>query len=311
MLLKQLLLFNELHPYASFREAASALQMPESTIRTAIHQLENELHCTLLMTDQRGIHWTPTAEKLFLHTERLVGQTRALYRLPDLLNEAFSQCITIASGTHYGSQLLTELITDILNDYPTARFALSTLDNQTLLQRLVAQTIDFALLRIHDIEAPLLNGTLHSLSLNITPLYNDQICFLVGPTHPLYTKAAAPLRDILRASRLVSKDPVDHLTTTFFQRNGYDNNILQISNIVSLRHLIAVTNYVSWQSIAAAENSQACYHDHLHILNISDYDWRCTAYSVYSKNPTFGERILHEKLLEKISVHAGKERPIS
>lgn len=300
MLLKQLLLLNALRPYASFREAASALQMPESTLRTTIHQLEDELNCTLLVTDQHGIHWTPVAAKLWPHIETLSKKTRSLHRLPDLLSEAFSQCIALASGTHFGSLLLTELMAEMLIDYPSAHFSLTTLDNQTLLQRLVAQTVDFALLRIHDIEAPILNGTLHGLPLDTTPLYEDEMCFLVGPSHPLYKQKTAPLGDILRSSRLISKDPTDSLTATFFRKHGYDNVILQLSNIISLRHLVAATNYASWQSMAAASNSLSRYKDQLHILAISDVHWQCTVYSVCSKMPTFGERILSEKLMEKI-----------
>lgn len=309
MLLKQLLLFNALRPYASFREAASALQMPESTLRTTIHQLEDELGCRLLITDPQGIHWMPVAHNLWTHTETLSKKTRALHRLPDLLSEAFSQCIALASGTHFGSLLLTELMAEILNDYPSAQFSLTTLDNQTLLQHLVAQTVDFALLRIHDIEAPILSGTLLGLPLETTPLYEDEMCFLIGPSHSLYGQDSAPLGDILRSSRLVSKDPTDALTATFFRKHGYDNVILQISNIISLRHLVAATNYASWQSIAAAANSLMRYQDQLHVLTVSDVRWHCTVYSVCSKTPTFGERILSEKLIDKIAtITEGRNR---
>lgn len=311
MLLKQLLLLNDLRPYTSFREAASALQMPESTLRTAIHQLEDELGCTLLLTNQRGIHWTPVAEQLWPHTESIAKKTHALYRLPDLLSEVFSQRIAIASGSHFGSLLLTELMAEILAEYPNAQFSLATLDNQTLLQQLVAQKIDFALLRIHAVEAPLLNPALQSLPLDTTPLYNDHMCFLVGPCHPLYNRTSASFHEILESSRLISKDKTDPLTATFFRKHGYNNVILQMSNIVSLRRLVAATNYASWQSLSAARNSLRRYHDQLHILEISDLPWPCTAYSVCSKTPTFGERILAEKLNEKIETrtHQKKEVP--
>ncbi len=298
MLLRQLLLFNALHPYKSFREAASALQIPESTIRTTMHQLESELNCTLLTTDKYGIHWTAVANDLWPHTEVLVQKNRALQRLPDLVSEAFAQPIAIASSSHYGSLLLTELISEILTEHPMAQFSLATLDSQTLLQRLLIQAIDFALLRIHDIEEPFLNSTLHSLPLNITPLYKDQMCFLVGPKHPLYNAKTATLQEILHTSRLISKDSVDKLTMTFFQKNGYNNTLLQISNIISLRHLINSTNFISWQSTAAAQNSLQQYNDQLHILKPADTDWSCTTYCVNNKTPTFGERILYEKLLQ-------------
>lgn len=296
MLLKHLLLFHRLQPYTSFREAASALQIPESTLRKTIHQLETELECTLLMTDQRGFQWTPIARRLFPHTDALRNKTRTLYRLSDLLNEEFSHCIALASGSHYGSLILTDIMGEILEDYPAAQFSLVTLDNQTLLQQLVADKIDFSILRIHDIEAPTLNSALRSLPLEVTTLYKDRMCFLVGPHHSLYEKHSATLQDIMQTTKLLSKDPADKLTKTFFQKNGYEGTILQISNVLSLRHFISMTNYASWQSVSAAENSLQRYNDDLHILEIEDFAWSCTTYAVCSKTPTFGERILFERL---------------
>ncbi len=300
MLLKQLLLLNTLQSYNSFREAASALQKPESSLRSAIHSLEKELGCTLVTTDKKGIHWTETGQQILLHTEQLQSKTRQLYRLQDLLYQAFSHKISIASSSQYGSLILTEIITEIMQEYPSAHFSLSTRNNQALLQLLISQQIDLALLQIHEIEQPLLINTLQGLPLQIHALSQDHMCFLTGPSHPLYQERTAPLKEIMQCSRLVSKDPSDHLTHTFFQKYGYTNTILQMSNIISQRKLIAETNYISWQSFSAAQNSLALYQDALHILEIKDFSWNCTHYSVCSKTPTFGESILLEKLNQKL-----------
>ena len=158
MLLKQLLLLNTLQSYNSFREAASALQKPESSLRSAIHSLEKELGCTLVTTDKKGIHWTETGQQILLHTEQLQSKTRQLYRLQDLLYQAFSHKISIASSSQYGSLILTEIITEIMQEYPSAHFSLSTRNNQALLQLLISQQIDLALLQIHEIEQPLPPG---------------------------------------------------------------------------------------------------------------------------------------------------------
>ena len=124
MLLKQLLLLNTLQSYNSFREAASALQKPESSLRSAVHSLEKELGCTLLTADQKGIHWTETGRQILLHTEQLQSKTRQLYRLQDLLYQAFCHKIAIASSSQYGSLVLTEIIAAIMQEYPAAQFSL-------------------------------------------------------------------------------------------------------------------------------------------------------------------------------------------
>ena len=300
MLLKQLLLLNTLQSYNSFREAASALQKPESSLRSAVHSLEKELGCTLLTADQKGIHWTETGRQILLHTEQLQSKTRQLYRLQDLLYQAFCHKIAIASSSQYGSLVLTEIIAAIMQEYPAAQFSLSTCNNQALLQLLISQQIDMALLQIHEIERPLLINTLQGLPLELHALTQDSMCFLTGPRHPLYERQQAPLREIMQCSRLVSKDPSDHLTQTFFKKYGCTSTILQMSNIISQRKLIAETNYISWQSFSAAQNSLGLYQDALHILEIEDFSWNCTLYSVCSKMTTFGESILLERLNKKL-----------
>lgn len=299
MLLKQLLLLNDLQAYTSFREAASALQLPESTLRSTIHNLEKELGCILISTDKKGIQWTSSGQQILSHVEHLLIKTRELYRLQDLLYEAFSHKISIASSSQYGSLIFTEIITEILQEYPSAQFSLSTLDNQKLLQLLISQQIDLALLQIHEIEKPLMQNTLHGLSLQIHELMQDRICFLVGPSHPLYHKQRAPLEEILQCSRLVSKNPIDSITQTFFQKHHYNNVILQISNIISQRKLIAETNYTSWQALSAAQNSLLLYQDNLHVLEIENFTWSSTLFYVCGATPTFSEKILLEKLHQK------------
>lgn len=301
MLLNQLLLLNDLQGHRSFREAASALQTPESTIRSAIHQLEENLDCLLITTDQRGIHWTTAGQQILAHTETLRRMTLDLYHLQDALSGAFSRKWSLAASSQFGTLLLTGIISDVLQEYPGAQFSLSMLSNEALLQALVSQKIDFALLQLQVIEEPLRHNVLLGLPLKITELLNDHICFLIGPSHPLHGHRSAPLAEILETSRLASKDHIDPLTETFFRRHGYTDTIIQISNIISLRSLVATSNYASWQTINAAANSLSLYQDSLEILEIADFQWHSTLYGIASRETSFEQDVLFEKLQARLT----------
>ncbi len=299
MLLKQLLLLNNLQSYNSFREAASAMNLSESSIRFAIHSLEQELGCVLIATNKKGFHWTSIGLQVLEHANNLSHKTQELFRLQDLLTQAFSSKISVASNSQYGSLIFTEIITEILHDYPSAQFSLATLDNQNLLRLLISRQIDIALLQMHDIEEPLLSNTFYGQPLQIHELTQDYMCFLVGPLHPFYHKQKACLDDILQCSRLVSKDTINSLTKAFFQKHHYSDIILQVSNIIPQRKLIAKSNYISWQSFSSAKKSLQLYKDNLHILEIEDFTWKCTISCVCNVTTTLGEKILLEKLQQK------------
>lgn len=301
MLLNQLLLLNDLQGHHSIREAASSLQMPESTIRSAIHQLEENLGCTLITTDQRGIHWTTAGRQILTHTDVLRQRTHALYRLQDTAHGAFSSKLSLAASSQFGTLILSEILSDVLKSYPLAQFSLSMLSNAALLQLLVRQELDLALMQLQSIEAPLRHNILLGLPLRTTLLLKDHICFLIGPLHPLAGRSSAPLQEILQTSRLVSKDDVDPLTETFFQRHGHKGTIMQVANIISLRSLVASSNYVSWQTINAATNSLSLYQDGLTILEIADFKWESTLYGITSESISFEENLLFEKLQTRLA----------
>lgn len=301
MLLNQLLLLNDLRDHRSIREAASALQIPESTIRSSVHQLEENLGCILITTDQRGILWTKAGQQILEHTESLRRKTRALMRLENAVHDVFSRKLTLAASSQFGTLLLTQIISDILKDHPMAQFTISMLSNDALLQALVTQELDLALLQLQSIEGPLRHNVLLGLPLRTTTLLKDHICFLIGPEHPLAGERSAPLEKILRTSRLVNKDRIDPLTETFFRRHGHTDAIIQISNIISLRSLVAASNYVSWQTINAASNSLTLYQDNLQILEISDFEWQSTLYCIVNQTSSFEEDILFERLQKWLS----------
>lgn len=297
MILKQLLLFHDLKNYASFREASLALKIPESSIRSLIHNLEKELSCSLLITGKRGYQFTQTGEKILAHTHHLHTTTQQLYHLQATLNQVFSHRIFLESGSQFASLILTKVITEILQPYPTALFSLITTNNQSVIIHIAEQSAQLGLLQIHELEKSQLCNQIHLYKLQTQPLFDDKICFLAGPTHPFYAQEFVDLKSLLQCSRLVSKDRTDEILYSFFKTNGYAKNILQVSNIMMQRKLIAATNYISWQSMRAAQNSLSLYRDNLHIIQISDFIWKSTIYSVY--NPmmlTFGEKLLLEKL---------------
>ncbi|MDO4280607.1 MAG: LysR family transcriptional regulator [Peptococcaceae bacterium] len=300
MILEQLLLLEDLQRFSSFREAASALEVPESTIRASVHVLEAELGCALLTTGRKGIGLTPAARQMLAHIDKLRSGARSLYRLQDLLHEAFSRPLRLASSCQFGSLLLTEIIAEILQRHAHFQFSLATLNNQALLQELLAQRLDVAFLQLHEVEAPLILNVLKGLPLSLTLLGEDEMVFLLGPAHPLYAAGEATLTEVLACSRLISKDPVDPLTATFFRKHGYTGPIVQISNIISQRTMMAETNYCCWTSLAAATSSRELYGDALRPLRLADARWRCRFYCITSAQPSYEEATLCEQLKEAI-----------
>lgn len=301
MLLSQLLLLNDLKAFSSFREAAATLNLPESTIRSKVHQLEQALGCTLITRTHKGFHWTPTGQQILPHVKNLNIMVSELQRLHYYLSDAFSQKTALVSNTQFGTILLTKVISKTLQSYPLAQFSLSMLSNQMIVHSLLKSPINIALLQIHEIEEPPLQTILSGLPLSIEALLNDRVCFLIGPKHPLAHKKNATLREIMQTSRLVNKDLTDSLTQAFFQRHGYQGSITQLSNIISMRSLISKSNYISWQSYQAAKNSLTLYQDNLKILHIHDFEWRSTLFCARSNSPTFEENFLFDQLQSQIS----------
>lgn len=301
LLLHELLLLNDLQHYSSIREAASALQQSESTLRSSIRHLENELECKLIVTNKKGYQLTATAHQILPHADILLHKMQELYKLHDYASQAFSGKITLASSSQFGALLLTTIISDLLKTYPQAQFSLILQSNQSLMEALVNNQLEIALMEIHDIEKPLLQNVLLGLPLQIDILMHDQMCFLIGPNHPLAGIREAPMETILRSSRLVNNDSTDSLTLTFLQRHGYRNTILRITNLIAQRQFIAESNAASWQTYHAAKNSLSLYQDPLQILTISDLDWQSTLYCVHQGTNSVEENTFMQRITQQMA----------
>jgi DNA-binding transcriptional LysR family regulator len=120
----QLKFFCEVCKCGSIAEAAKRLFITPSGLSMAIHRMEKELNCTLLVRSARGVHTTPEGEFFRGHAQEILSHTDAYEAF---FNTAISHDneITLALATNIPDEIIGDLVLEFNRKSDKRHVALS------------------------------------------------------------------------------------------------------------------------------------------------------------------------------------------
>ncbi|AWB68167.1 LysR family transcriptional regulator [Saccharobesus litoralis] len=146
--LKALQYLLALHQEQNFNRAAKQCFVSQSTLSTAIQNLEEQLNCQVIERDHKRFHFTPTGEQVVLRTKQILAQVDDLLAFTadqsgDMQGEISIGCIpTIAP------YLLPRLIESCAVQFPKLTLMLREDTTENLLKLLQQNRIDLLVLAL-------------------------------------------------------------------------------------------------------------------------------------------------------------------
>jgi DNA-binding transcriptional LysR family regulator len=120
--LNDMALFVEVARAKSFRKAAEALGMPNSTLSRRISELEKAIGLRLLHRTTRKIELTEAGQLYYARSKRIVDEARLAHEQLGEMLEQPSGVIRVSLPVDLGTLYLTPIIADFARNYPGITF---------------------------------------------------------------------------------------------------------------------------------------------------------------------------------------------
>lgn len=173
--------------YGSLRRAAGALNLKQSTMSRALHNLEQRLGVTLFTRSSAGVRATPAGIELVVAAERLLGDFEDLIAKAATFGRGGEGHITLGLSTSHAVAKLCPILIEHAHQCPGVDVRLVARAKSALLTDLSADALDVAV-----ITGRVIGEGIESIS-----LWSDQIFLAVPQTHSLRLRGYVTWADMV------------------------------------------------------------------------------------------------------------------
>ncbi len=232
---RQLRAFVALARNRSFTLAAKELFLTQSAISHAIKALENDLGCRLLDRAGRRVVLTSAGERLLRHAEAILREMEmARSGVEEVTREGHGR-LRLGASTTACQHLLPPVLRDFRQRFPRCVIRIEPGDHGHQLELLRAGHVDLSLI----IEPPA--STQHEFA--FMPVFEDELRFLVPPSHPWVALGQAP-REAIGTETLVLYNKTSYtfrLVSEYFRAEGIAlNNAIELGSMEAIKELVKI-----------------------------------------------------------------------
>lgn len=180
--------FVEVADRASFSEAAEALYLTQPAVSKRVALLEQELGARLFERVGRRVTPTAAGSALLPRARRLLNDAHDLQRLVHDLSGEVRGRLLMGTSHHIGLHRLPDPLKRYTRDYPDVQLDIRFMDSEAACRAVETGDLELAIVTLPP-DAP--------LRLDLTPLWEDPLVFVVAADHPLSSKGPVALPDLV------------------------------------------------------------------------------------------------------------------
>tara|TARA_Y100001968_G_C19323888_1_gene700694 strand:- start:60 stop:1013 length:954 start_codon:yes stop_codon:yes gene_type:complete len=171
---RQLRAFLMLSRKGSFTLAAKELHLTQSAISHAMKALEQDVGCRLLDKVGKKILLTQAGEQFRERVEKIFSEMRIARSELNKLGEWGQGRLRIGASAAACQYILPSIISELKTEFPKCSLSINPEDTHGIVTALRGNFIDIGLTLEPEREP----------DFNFTPLFEDELMFLVNPEHP-------------------------------------------------------------------------------------------------------------------------------
>jgi len=184
--------------HRSFRKAAEALRLKQSSLSRRIQQLEDELGVVLFIRTSAGVRPTRAGSDLLQMAHRITEEVQAMKLLAKAENRTEAGHLSVGFYTSLSAGYLRTALLDFAAHYPEVIFSAVEGPRANLLANLQGGTLDIAIV----------SGEANVPGLQTLPLWAERIVVALPRTHQLAAQETVYWNDLKGEHFLLSsRDP--------------------------------------------------------------------------------------------------------
>ncbi|MEO6892984.1 MAG: LysR substrate-binding domain-containing protein [Ktedonobacteraceae bacterium] len=191
--LHQLATFQVVAKHCSYVRAAEELHFSQPAVSAQIRQLEEVMGVKLFDQIGRKTHLTQAGEELYRYSQKIFAVIEEATETMESLRSPHYGRLSVGADTTVGSYVIPNLLGKFHQAYPEVEISLDVLNRATLVDALVNNRIDIAIVgRVPD-EIPVV----------IEPFARNELVLVATPTHRLAGRIEVPFAELGRENFLL------------------------------------------------------------------------------------------------------------
>ncbi len=221
MNLRQLEVFVAVVETGSFSRGAEAASLTQSTVSQHIAALEDEVGLRLMDRTGQGVLLTGAGELFLRHARQVLAECDTLRKAMNGFRGLQKAELTVGASNIPANYLVPAILPRMAAEHPGIALTLQTGDSRAILDQLLADSIELAVVGSRG----------NDRGLDFTPLADDLLVLAVNPQHP-WARCSALRLDDLVASPLVVRENgsgSDQALRQALHQAGFDPARLQVA----------------------------------------------------------------------------------
>ena len=216
--LHQLATFQVVAKHCSFVRAAEELHFSQPAVSAQIRHLEKSLGLKLFDQIGRKTHLTQAGEELFLYSQKIFSVIDETLEIMESLRSPYYGRLSVGADTTVGSYVIPGLLGKFHQIYPQVEISLQVLNRLTLIDALMNNRVDMAVMGAVPDDMPV----------EIEPLAYNSLVLVAAPTHRLAGLKNVPIEELGREHFLL-REPGSGTRAALEMALGYAGVSLQVS----------------------------------------------------------------------------------
>lgn len=226
--------FVEVADRSSFSAAADALFLTQPAVSKRVAQLEAELDVRLFDRIGRRISLTGAGTALLPRARRLINDARELKRLVSDLSGEVRGRLVMATSHHIGLHRLPVPLKRFTETYPEVELDIRFMDSEGACRAVETGELELAIVTLPP-DRP--------AKLELQPIWDDPLAFMVGRDHPLAGRRHLTLRDLLAHPAVLpaSTTYTRGILEQAMRAAGATLNVAMATNYLETLHMLVAT----------------------------------------------------------------------
>jgi len=186
--LHQLATFQVVAKHCSFVRAAEELHFSQPAVSAQIRHLEKSLGLKLFDQIGRKTHLTQAGEELYLYSLKIFSVIDETLETMEALRSPYYGRLSVGADTTVGSYVIPGLLGKFHQIYPQVEISLQVLNRLTLVDALMNNRVDMAVMGAVPDDMPV----------EIEPLAYNSLVLVAAPTHRLAGFKNVPIEELGR-----------------------------------------------------------------------------------------------------------------
>lgn len=194
--LRQLKYLCAIREHLHFGKAAASCHVSQSTLSTALQELENNLGVSLVERSHKAVIITPVGQDIVERSEVILGQIEDLLAAADASRQPFTGELRIGVIPTVAPFLLPDLLSEIRHRYPDFRLFIREDLSHNLTHALETGELDLLILAL----------PFKAERVETQHLFYDPFYLACDPSHPLSQRQSVATKDLRGKDLLLLED---------------------------------------------------------------------------------------------------------